>query len=268
MRRAKVWAKVLVWGENARPSGSPAQLAVFLVVGACRLPHVPSAQNALLPRYRRPSLRRLHISIGAVALLLLVGGGVALGASTLLQDDPLTGPPAPPENDVALRALFPPYRIGHATQLANYDGRRLFGARTATSGYCFSATSPIDPKGEGGHCVSKAEARRLDAGGTVAFTMSGWSAGGYAPGASEVRVSGAGVDVTVPVAENGWWVGVARLPLGTDRLKSPLPEGQDRGFVVATSMAPDGEILGRARLMSVLVTRDASGRVLAIGFGS
>jgi hypothetical protein len=227
-----------------------------------------SAQDAFRPRYGRLSRRRRRISILAVALLLLVGGGVAFGASRLLEGDPLNGPPAPPENDAALRALFPPYRIGHATQLATYDGRTLFGARTATGGYCFSVTSPIDPKGEGGHCVSKAQSSRLDAGGSVAFTMSGWSAGGYAPGASEVRVSGAGIDATVPVAANGWWVGVVRLPLGTDRLRSSLPNGQDRGFVVATSVAADGRVLGQARVMVVLVTRDEQGRVLTIGWAS
>jgi hypothetical protein len=219
-------------------------------------------------RWRRRLVRSRRTVVVAIALVLLIGGGVALAASALFGGDPLAGPPAPPDNDAALRALFPPYRIGHATQLAEYEGRKLFGARTASGGYCFSATSPTDPKGEGGHCVSKAEALRLDASGTVAFTMSGWSAGGYAPGAREVRISGAGIDVTVPVAENGWWVGVARLPLGGDRLRSPLPVGHDRGFVVATSVGPDGRVLGRARLMIVTVTRDDSGRVLTVGFGS
>jgi hypothetical protein len=227
-----------------------------------------SSPSALAARNSRGQLGGRRIPILAVALLLLVGGGVAFGASRLLQGDPLKGPPAPPENDVALRALFPPYKIGHATQLATYEGRRLFGARTARGGYCFSATSPTDPMGEGGHCVSEAQSRRLDAGGSVAFTMSGWSAGGYAPGASEVRVSGAGIDATIPVAENGWWVGVARLPLGTDRPRSPLPNGQDRGTVTATSVAADGQVLGRARVMVVLVTRDAHGQVLTVGWAS
>ena len=216
---------------------------------------------------RRRLVRSRRTVVVAIALVLLIGGGVALAASALFGDDPLTGPPAPPENDTALRALFPPYRIGNATQLAEYEGRKLFGARTASGGYCFSATSPIDPKGEGGHCVSRADTLRLDANRPVAFTMSGWSAGGYAPGAHDVRISGAGIDVTVPVAENGWWVGVAQLPLG-GRLRSPLPAGQDRGFVVATSVGPDGQVLGQAQVMIVTVTRDDSGRVLTVSFGS
>jgi hypothetical protein len=224
-------------------------------------------EDAGLP-HGRSSIRSLRTLLVAVGLAVLVGGGVAFATSTLLGGDPLSGPAAPPENDVALRNLFPPYRIGHATQLAAYDGRRLFGARTATGGYCFSTTSPTDPKGEGGHCVSKDEARRLDASGTVAFAMSGWSVGGYAPGAANVRITGAGIDVGVPVGANGWWVGVARLPLGVEGLPSPLPAGQDRGFVVATSLGPDGRVLGRARLMIVIVTRDESGRVLSVGFGS
>jgi hypothetical protein len=218
-------------------------------------------------RQRGRLMRSRRAIVVAILLVLLIGGGVALAASALFGGDRLSGPPAPSDNDAALRALFPPYRIGHATQLAEHDGRKLFGARTASGGYCFSATSPIDPKGEGGHCVSKADALKLDASRPVAFTMSGWSAGGYAPGAREVRMSGAGIDVTVPVAENGWWVGVAQLPLG-GRLRSALPAGQDRGFVVATSVGPDGQVLGQARVMIVTVTRDDSGRVLTVGFGS
>jgi hypothetical protein len=240
-----------------------------------RLVPLPSGSRLdwedVLERAGRPRHRSLVRSrrtvVLAVALALLLGTGVAFAASALFGGGALTGPPAPADNDAALRALFPPYRIGHATQLAEYEGRKVFGARTANGGYCFSATSPTDPKGEGGHCVSKTEAQTLDAGGNVAFEMSGWSAGGYAPGASKVRVSGVGIDVTIPVAEDGWWVGVAQLPLlGGGR--SPLPDGQDRGFVVATSIASDGRVLGRARLMTVLVTRDDSGRIKTIGFGS
>src|SRR5919108_4002184 len=108
---------------------------------------------------RRRLVRSRRTVVVAIALALLTGAGVALAASALFGSDPLTGPPAPADNDAALRALFPPYRIGHATQLAEYEGRKLFGARTANGGYCFSATSPIDPKGEGGHCISKSEAQ-------------------------------------------------------------------------------------------------------------
>lgn len=199
--------------------------------------------------------------VAAIALACLLGGAGALAASGLLGNGIFSGPSAPPENDAALRALFPPYRIGHATELSAYEGRKLFGARTAGGGYCFSATSPIDPKGEGGHCVSKAEARTLDDGGTVAFGMSGWSVGGYAPGASKVRVSGAGIDVTFPVGENGWWLGVAQLLRPAD----PLPDGPDRAFVVATSIGPDGRVLGRDPLMLVTRQRTPSGLVIGIG---
>jgi hypothetical protein len=211
---------------------------------------------------RRSQTRSRRLLIAAVALMCVLGAASALAASGLLGDGILNGPSAPPENDAALQALFPPYRIGHATKLAEYEGRKLFGARTAKGGYCFSATSPIDPKGEGGHCVSKAEARTLDAQGTVAFAMSGWSVGGYAPGASEVRVSGAGIDVTVPVGEKGWWLGVAQLSL---RSSEPLPDGPDRALVVATSIGPDGRVVGRDPLMLVTRMRTPNGVVVGIG---
>ncbi|MGZ4308873.1 MAG: hypothetical protein ACXVRV_03405 [Gaiellaceae bacterium] len=201
----------------------------------------------------------------ALALVCLLAGAGALAASGVFGDGILSGPSAPPENDAALRALFPPYRIGHATQLAEYEGRKLFGARTGAGGYCFSATSPIDPKAEGGHCVYKAESRRLDAGEAVAFSMSGWSAGGYAPGASEVHVYGAGIDETIPVAQNGWWVGVAQIPdmEGLVRLHR-LPNGKDRASVVAASIASDGQVLGQDPLMLVAIARAQDGQFVGI----
>lgn len=226
---------------------------------------VAAARSGLLALVDSRSTRRRwryggrRALVVAIALACLLGGAGALAASGLLGDGILSGPSAPPENDAALRALFPPYRIGHATELAANEGRKLFGARTAVGGYCFSATSPIDPKGEGGHCVSKAEARTLDDGGTVAFAMSGSSVGGYAPRASKVRVTGAGIDITVPVGENGWWLGVAQLP------PNPLPDGRDRAFVVATSIGPDGRVLGQDPLMLVTLARGGSGRVIGIG---
>ena len=143
------------------------------------------------------------------------------------------------------QALFPPLAIGRTTQLAEHGGRTLFGARTARGGYCFSATSPLDPEGEGGHCVSRAEARALDEGRAVAFAMSGGSVGGYAPRASDVRVSGVGLDVTLPVSSNGWWVGEAQLPRGRPR------DATVEGLVVATSLGPDGEALARDPLLRV-----------------
>jgi hypothetical protein len=225
---------------------------------------VAAARSALLAVIdsrptRRRAVRSGRTLVAAVALACLLGGAGALAASGLLGDGILSGPSAPPENDAALSALFPPYRIGHATELTEYEGRKLFGARTARGGYCFSATSPTDPKGEGGHCVSEAEARTLDAAGTVAFAMSGWSVGGYAPGASSVRVAGAGIDVTFPVGENGWWLGVAELP------KNPLPNGQDRAQVVATGIGPDGRVLGEDPLMLVTIARTVARRVIGIG---
>jgi hypothetical protein len=209
---------------------------------------------------RRRLVRSRRTVVVAIALALLTGAGVALAASALFGSDPLTGPPAPADNDAALRALFPPYRIGHATQLAEYEGRKLFGARTANGGYCFSATSPIDPKGEGGHCVSPSESRTLDAGGTVAFAMSGGSVGGYAPGASRVHISGAGIDVTVPVLESGWWLGIAGLPT---KRRPPFHGAVD---VVATSLSSNGRVLGRDPLMRVSVLRPADGWVFGIAF--
>jgi hypothetical protein len=205
--------------------------------------------------------------LAALVLVCLLGAAGALAASGVFGDGILNGPSAPPENDAALRALFPPYRIGHATQLAEFEGRKLFGARTAAGGYCFSATSPIDPKGEGGHCVYKEETRRLDAGENVAFSMSGWSAGGYAPGASEVHVLGAGIDKTIPVRQKGWWVGVAQIP-NIERLVRlhGLPDGKDRTSVVAISIAPDGHILGQDPLMLVEVARTQDGRFAGISF--
>lgn len=202
----------------------------------------------------------------AIASLLLVGGGAAFAASTLFNGGPLNGPPAAAENDAALRALFPPYRIGHARQLAENDGRKLFGARTARGGYCFSATSATDPKGEGGHCVSAEEARTLTAGGTVAFAMSGWSVGGYAPGASSVRITGAGLDETVRVNRHGWWIGVARLAIKRMMRDHRLPNGADRATVVATSIAGDGQEVGHDRLMTVQVRSTGDGRFAGIGF--
>ena len=227
---------------------------------------VAAARSALIasidsrPTRRRRGVRSCRTLAAAVALACLVGAASALAVAGILGDGILSGPSAPPENDASLQALFPPYRIGHATQLSAYEGRKLFGARTAQGGYCFSATSPIDPKGEGGHCVSTVEARALNAGGTVAFAMSGSSVGGYAPRASSARVAGAGIDVAFPVGENGWWLGVAELP------KNPLPDGQDRANVVATSIGPDGRMLGEDPLILVTSTRVGPGRVIRIDF--
>jgi hypothetical protein len=226
---------------------------------------VASARSVLLAvidsrrTRRRWPVRSRRILVAAAALACLLGGAGALAATGVLGDGILSGPSAPSENDVALQALFPPYRIGHATELAEYQARKLFGARTASGGYCFSATSPIDPKGEGGHCVSDAEARSLDTGGMVAFAMSGWSVGGYAPGATSVRVAGAGIDATFPVGENGWWLGVAELP------KNPLPDGQDRAQVVAAGIGPDGRVLGEDPVMLVTIARTVAGQVIGIG---
>jgi len=128
---------------------------------------VAAARRQMLaaPQSRRPirksAIPRRRILIVVIALTLLLGGAGVVAAG-LFGDGILTGPQAPKENDAALQALFPPFHIGHATELATFDGRKLFGAHTASGGYCFSATSPTDPKGEGGHCVSAAEAQRLD----------------------------------------------------------------------------------------------------------
>jgi len=230
-----------------------------------------SLRAAAVPQGRRGHstfIWKPRALIVAVAFVLLVGGGVAFAASTLLGGDPLTGSPAPAENDAALRALFPPYHIGHATLLTEHGGRKLFGARTARGGYCFSATSPTDPKGDGGHCVSDEEARTLTAGGTVAFAMSGWSVGGYAPGATSVRINGAGVDETIPVNEKGWWMGVARLPVEQMMRQHRLADGTQQAAVIATSVAADGREIGRDQLMLVHLARTADGRFAGVGFAS
>jgi hypothetical protein len=182
--------------------------------------------------------RRRRTLVAAIAAACVLCTAGALAATGVIGSGILAGPPAPAENDASLRGLFPPYDIGQATKLAEYDGRKLFGARTAKGGYCFSATSPTDPKGEGGHCVSEAAARRLDVGKEAAFVMSGWSVGGYSPGAKEVHLEGAGVDATVPVRDNGWWLGVAELP--AEKLMEEL---RGDAYVTATSIGPNGDVL-------------------------
>lgn len=189
----------------------------------------------------RPGRRRRTFFTVALAAVAVVGVGVGLATGT----DVLEGPPAEPEHDRALRSLFPPLGIGPATKLVSHGGRTLFGARTKRGGYCFSATSPVDPAGEGGHCVSAAEARTLDRRGVVAVAMSGSSVAGYAPGAASVRVTGASVNVEIPVSPSGWWVGVARLP------SPPLPADADEATVVATAYTADGAVTGRDPLLRI-----------------
>jgi hypothetical protein len=232
---------------------------------------VAAAKKHLFMRGDPPSrrgrlLRGRRAFVLTTVLLLLIGLGAAIATAALLGHAPFDGPPAPVENDAALRALFPPYRIGHATQLVESNGRKLFGARTAKGGYCFSAPSPTDPKGEGGHCVSETEARTLDAGGTVAFAMSGWSVGGYAPGATTVRITGAGLDESINVAESGWWIGVARLPIHRMMRLHHLPDGTDHATVVATGIAADGRETGHDQLMAVNVATTPDGRFIGVGF--
>jgi hypothetical protein len=215
----------------------------------------------VLNRSRRQRRRAATRAIlwAAVALAALVIAVPAFGLGGIFPGI-LSGSAAPPQNDTALRALFPPYQIGHATKLAEYEGRSLFGAHTAAGGYCFSATSPVDPHGEGGHCVSSAEAQALDSGKTVAFAMSGWNVGGYAPEANSVHVSGAGLDLTFPVDGNGWWLGVAEVP--------HLPQQAHEGLVIATGRAENGSSIGSDPLMLVRVYRDSAGRVMGVGIAS
>jgi hypothetical protein len=219
---------------------------------------VARERQQLLAQAEQRSWRR-HAVIAAVAIACVLGGAGALAASGVVGHGILAGPSAPAQNDTALQDLFPPYDIGHATQLAEFDGRTLFGARTAKGGYCFSATSPTDPKGEGGHCVSDAAARRLNAGKEAAFAMSGWSVGGYSPGATEVHLQGAGVDATVSVGANGWWIGVAELP--TEKLMDEL---SGDAYVMATSIGPHDEVLASRPVIRV----HADSRAHVIGFMS
>jgi hypothetical protein len=194
--------------------------------------------------------RRGRLRLAAVALAVLVPVGSALA---IAETDILRGPPAPAEQESGLQGLFPPAKIGEATTLARHAGRTLFGARTELGGYCFSASSPIDPKAEGGHCVSARETQLLDDGGSVAFPMSGGSVGGYAPGAVSVRITGPGLDVTAPVSRSGWWVAAAPLP------EPPLPRGTSEALVVATGMAQSGEVTGRERIFRIW--RDRKGLI-------
>ena len=206
-------------------------------------------------RTRATGRRRRVLLAAALALLATAAVGVALAATGVLQ-----GPPAPPENDAALRQLMPPLGIGPATELASHGGRTLFGARTKAGGYCFSATSPTDPRGEGGHCLSDADAARLDGRRVVAFALSGSSAGGYAPGAESVRINGAGIDAEAPVSANGWWIGEARL------LTPPLAPGVASATVVATGRAKDGTIVGRDSLLFIDRVEGPGGDVYRIAF--
>ena len=215
---------------------------------------VESARASMFAPRPRRAQRRLALAVAAAAGVVAVAGAVAASVGGILD-----GPRAPRENEAALQDLFPPLQIGRAVELARYEGRELFGARTAKGGYCFSATSPTDPKGAGGHCVTAAESRALDSGGFVAFGMSGWTVGGYAPGATNVRITGGGLDLTLPVQPNGWWVGVARVEVSRG---SAVPEGD----VVATGTDSDGTVVGSDPLMRISIMRDDNGRVAGIGF--
>ena len=205
---------------------------------------------------RRPWRRRRGVLLAVGASVAAAAVGVAVAAS----GDILQGPAAPPRYDTALRELMPPLGIGRARELASHDGRTLFGARTRAAGYCFSATSPVDRGAQGGHCVSAAEARSLDRRGFVAFAMSGSSVGGFAPGADSVRVTGAGLDVVVPVSDAGWWVGEARLG------EPPLPPGAVAATVVATGYTAAGEVVGRDRLLEITRAGEPPAAVYRIVF--
>ena len=105
--------------------------------------------------------------------------------------------------------------------------------------------------------MSSAEAQALDAGTTVAFAMSGWSVGGYAPGATSVRLSGAGIDLSFPVGEKGWWLGEAEM------LRQTIPLlAADRALVVASGRTDNGSTVGSDPLMRIKLSHSADGRVL------
>lgn len=220
-----------------------------------RLDELIEAESA-----QRKRMPRLGVVAAVIAAALLAVPAVVLARQILPVDYRdwlrLDGPAAPPARQEALRDLFPPFAIGPARTLAEHDGRTLFGARTARGGYCFSATSPVDPGAEGGHCVSPGDARRLNHRGVVAFAMSGGSVGGYASQAESVRITGAGLDVVVPVNDRGWWIAVATLP------SPPLADGDDEETVVATALAADGRELGDDALLQI--QRSPSGDAYAI----
>jgi hypothetical protein len=186
---------------------------------------------------RRPSAHRRSRRLAlAVALVVLAIGGSGLA---LANHGVFDGPPAPPAQDAGQQRLFPMLRIGHATTLASYGGRSLFGSRTAAGGYCLSASSPVDPDAEGGRCLSDRYAALLAAGRPITIPISGGSVGGYAPGASSVGIAGLGVDETVPVAANGWWIGVVDL----GNVFALSSSDRNGGEVSATARAADGSVI-------------------------
>jgi hypothetical protein len=186
---------------------------------------------------RRPSphrrARRVALAV-ALAVLAIGGSGLALADHGVFD-----GPPAPPAQDAGQQRLFPMLGIGHATTLARYGGRSLFGSRTAAGGYCLSASSPADPDAEGGRCLSDRYGALLAAGHPITIPISGGSVGGYAPGAGTVGLAGLGVDETVPVAANGWWIGAVDLG-NVFALSSSERNG---GEVTATARAADGSVI-------------------------
>jgi hypothetical protein len=199
---------------------------------------IASARGALERSIARGTRRRAPTRRAAlaVALVLLAVGGSGLAIADRGIFD---GPPAPPAQDAGQQRLIPSLKIGHATTLASYGGRSLFGSRTAAGGYCLSASSPTDPDAEGGRCLSDRYGAVLAAGKPITIPISGGSVGGYAPGASTVSLTGLGDAETVPVAPNGWWIGVATLG---DLFALPARE-RNGGEVTATLRAADGSIL-------------------------
>lgn len=226
--------------------------------------HARARLDVAIHRERGTARRtpRLGLVAALLAVALLAVPAVVLARQVLPVDYRgwlrLDGPAAPRESQEALRDLFPPLAIGPARTLAEHDGRTLFGARTGSGGYCFSATSPVDPGAQGGHCVSDAETRRLNHRGVVAFAMSGRSVGGYASGAESVRITGAGLDVLVPVNARGWWIGVADLP------SPPLGDGDDEETVVATALTADGRELGSDALLQIMRSPSGDAYTIAV----
>jgi hypothetical protein len=189
---------------------------------------IQAARSALTEPLRRRHSRRLVLAAALGTCALAASG--ALAAVNILD-----GPAAPSVNDSGLQNLLPPLGIGHARTLATLAGRTLFGARTKAGGYCFSATSPTDPDAGGGYCLPDPEATRINAHELVGFPISGGTVAGYAPaGATHVRLRGLGLDTTVPVARNGWWVGNASAVYS---LQAP------EGFLTATALDAQGHEL-------------------------
>ncbi len=76
-----------------------------------------------------------------------------------------------------------------------------------------------------------------------------------------------GVDETVPVGANGWWLGIAQVPSFPSRLPPDQLKPRE-GDVIATRIDADGNELGSDPAIHVRIVRFGDGRLAGIGFMS